>query len=95
MCIRDRDPRDTYADVAEWETKAKDLASRFVKNFVKQKTAYEISECDWSSDVCSSDLPADRIPGSRRRSFLAKYNPATGISERLTFGNHSTYLRCV
>ena len=29
------DPRDTYADAAEWETKAKDLASRFVKNFVK------------------------------------------------------------
>ena len=29
------DPRDTYADVAEWETKAKDLASRFVKNFAK------------------------------------------------------------
>ena len=29
------DPRDTYADVAEWETKAKDLASRFVKNFEK------------------------------------------------------------
>ena len=24
---------------------------------LKQKTAYEISECDWSSDVCSSDLP--------------------------------------
>src|SRR5210317_2367074 len=24
--------------------------------FFKQKTAYEISECDWSSDVCSSDL---------------------------------------
>ena len=22
----------------------------------KQKTAYEISRCDWSSDVCSSDL---------------------------------------
>ena len=29
------DPRDTYADVAEWETKAQDLAGRFVKNFVK------------------------------------------------------------
>ncbi len=29
------DPRDTYGDVSEWETKAKDLASRFVKNFVK------------------------------------------------------------
>ena len=29
------DPRDTYANVEEWETKAKDLAGRFVKNFVK------------------------------------------------------------
>ncbi len=29
------DPRDTYANVADWETKAKDLASRFIKNFVK------------------------------------------------------------
>ena len=32
------DPRDTYADAAEWETKAKDLASRFVKNFAKYTT---------------------------------------------------------
>ena len=24
--------------------------------FFKQKTAYEIYQCDWSSDVCSSDL---------------------------------------
>ena len=24
--------------------------------FLKQETAYEIKECDWSSDVCSSDL---------------------------------------
>ena len=29
------DPRDTYADAAQWEEKAKDLAGRFVKNFVK------------------------------------------------------------
>ena len=29
------DPRDTYADPAEWETKAKDLAGRFIKNFGK------------------------------------------------------------
>jgi phosphoenolpyruvate carboxykinase (ATP) len=29
------DPRDTYADATEWETKAKDLAGRFIKNFVK------------------------------------------------------------
>ena len=29
------DPRDTYADVSEWETKAKDLAQRFIQNFQK------------------------------------------------------------
>ena len=29
------DPRDTYANVADWEVKADDLAKRFVKNFVK------------------------------------------------------------
>lgn len=29
------DPRDTYADPKEWEEKAKDLGSRFIKNFEK------------------------------------------------------------
>ena len=29
------DPRDTYADKAEWNRKAEDLAGRFIKNFVK------------------------------------------------------------
>ena len=32
------DPRDTYADASEWEVKAKDLAERFQKNFVKYTT---------------------------------------------------------
>ena len=32
------DPRDTYADASEWEKKAEDLASRFIKNFVKYQT---------------------------------------------------------
>src|SRR5213080_1880568 len=40
--------------------------------FFKQKTAYEIPLCDWSSDVCSSDLSrrdrrAARSPPFRRR----------------------------
>ena len=29
------DPRDTYANVSDWEAKAADLAARFTKNFVK------------------------------------------------------------
>ena len=29
------DPRDTYQNVGDWDAKAKDLAGRFVKNFVK------------------------------------------------------------
>src|SRR5881275_884745 len=29
--------------------------------FFKQKTAYEIVPCDWSSDVCSSDLGGRRV----------------------------------
>ncbi|MBR4743388.1 MAG: phosphoenolpyruvate carboxykinase (ATP), partial [Oscillospiraceae bacterium] len=32
------DPRDTYADPAEWERKAQDLASRFIANFKKYET---------------------------------------------------------
>ena len=29
--------------------------------FFKQKTAYEIYQCDWSSDVCSSDLAGHMV----------------------------------
>ena len=32
------DPRDTYADASQWDEKAKDLAGRFIKNFVKYTT---------------------------------------------------------
>ena len=39
--------------------------------FFKQKTAYEIYQCDWSSDVCSSDLVSrrylDTFAGAKRR----------------------------
>src|SRR3546814_13998930 len=34
--------------------------------FFKQKTAYEMRISDWSSDVCSSDLPDAAQPGSAR-----------------------------
>ena len=33
-----------------------DVVVIFFFFFFKQKTAYEILTCDWSSDVCSSDL---------------------------------------
>lgn len=29
------DPRDTYADASEWQSKAEDLAARFIKNFAQ------------------------------------------------------------
>src|SRR3546814_8329015 len=35
--------------------------------FFKQKTAYEMRISDWSSDVCSSDLPAARLAGHQQR----------------------------
>src|SRR3546814_4263325 len=34
--------------------------------FFKQKTAYEMRISDWSSDVCSSDLPRHRRDHPRR-----------------------------
>src|SRR3546814_9219583 len=34
--------------------------------FFKQKTAYELRISDWSSDVCSSDLPRNRLVFARR-----------------------------
>ena len=40
--------------------------------FFKQKTAYEIKECDWSSDVCSSDLEKQaKVFPLRLASFFA------------------------
>src|SRR3546814_8984485 len=32
--------------------------------FFKQKTAYEMRICDWSSDVCSSDLNKEGLVGA-------------------------------
>src|SRR6056300_1314505 len=46
--------------------------------FFKQKTAYEISECDWSSDVCSSDLCWDTTPDTDRREPTRRTDGPTG-----------------
>src|SRR3546814_8978869 len=35
--------------------------------FFKQKTAYDVRISDWSSDVCSSDLPAEGLHGRVER----------------------------
>src|SRR3546814_10587204 len=45
--------------------------------FFKQKTAYEMRISDWSSDVCSSDLPEidhRNRAGSRLREFRQFFN---------------------
>src|SRR3546814_8907672 len=45
--------------------------------FFKQKTAYEMRISDWSSDVCSSDLPEDadqRGRNAQRREELDQFD---------------------
>src|ERR1044072_3123602 len=54
--------------------------------FFKQKTAYEIYQCDWSSDVCSSDLC---LPQTYTCSPLHQVVPAPGLpAESLRACNH-------
>src|SRR3546814_15566425 len=50
--------------------------------FVKQKTAYEMRISDWSSDVCSSDLP--RSPATRGCGCSPTARPRTPTSWRAT-----------
>src|SRR3546814_18208641 len=40
--------------------------------FFKQKTAYDVRISDWSSDVCSSDLPALNVSGTASNSTSSK-----------------------
>src|SRR3546814_2403670 len=49
----------------------------FLCFFFKQKTAYEMRISDWSSDVCSSDLPAHRYAlDAARRTARGRGNRA-------------------
>lgn len=44
------------------------------------------------SDLKLLKSPEDRQPGYMNRSFIYKYDIATGLSQQLTFGSHSTWL---
>src|SRR3546814_5416917 len=52
--------------------------------FFKQKTAYEMHISDWSSDVCSSDLP-DPPQALRCRSMRRHHNTNSNVFT-LAFG---------
>src|SRR6059058_4341797 len=47
--------------------------------FVKQKTAYEMSLRDWSSDVCSSDLPREQTQDPARLASAVEEAQATFV----------------
>ena len=57
--------------------------------FFKQKTAYEVRNCDWSSDVCSSDL-LTALPsiGERASKIISVRNISSEISS--SGGNATT-----
>src|SRR3546814_1069553 len=49
--------------------------------FFKQKTAYEMRISDWSSDVCSSDLPRDLLHAPHR-AVLHGADRGRGMADR-------------
>src|SRR3546814_2887266 len=61
--------------------------SVFLFFFFKQKTAYEMRISDWSSDVCSSDLPAK---ASRATTVAAVLMIAFMLHSPLVTGNAVT-----
>src|SRR5213075_3305254 len=48
--------------------------------FFKQKTAYELTRRDWSSDVCSSDLAAGLSPAVRPAPATAPRQSRSGTA---------------
>ena len=57
------------------------VAVSLKKFFFKQKTAYEMSLCDWSSDVCSSDLDSSTTArGGRQISSIVAQEAASYFS---------------
>src|SRR3546814_7042679 len=60
------------------------MGDGFVFFFFKQKTAYEMRISDWSSDVCSSDLPLARAMSP------VFHLPECGCPLLLAWGEHET-----
>ena len=60
--------------------------------FFKQKTAYEIYQCDWSSDVCSSDLIMEQdsnLAGEKAWLITILYDfESVGVKGLNAFINH-------
>src|SRR3546814_20045424 len=56
--------------------------------FCKQKTAYELRVCDWSSDVCSADL----IGASFGRQWSAVRNEGRIASRPRIIGTEQTWI---
>src|SRR5213595_4221568 len=50
--------------------------------FFKQKTAYEITEGDWSSDVCSSDLTSGAVGRRLARPARGAGHPLAAVGPR-------------
>ena len=80
--------------------KTKKKKKKKIVFFFKQKTAYEIYQCDWSSDVCSSDLspsestsgapqphtPGTLLAGSSGHPSHASPKPSVSVSNWSVFG---------
>src|SRR3546814_7007915 len=56
--------------------------------FFKQKTAYEMRISDWSSDVCSSDLPTEALRAVTETGAAALRRDDIG---RLTVGSRADF----
>src|SRR6056300_1102527 len=69
--------------------------------FFKQKTAYEISECDWSPDVCSSDRSEEHTSELQSHSeisyavFCLKKKKDSGLRIKGLYSKKHTMLQIV
>src|SRR3546814_8196538 len=63
----------------------------FLFFFFKQKTAYEMRISDWSSDVCSSDLPASGGAGQITHNDLDAYAARKSSVSTVSRGHGAVY----